>query len=256
MTGLVGADVDQLRALARTLIQAADRLESSVASVTGTLSAVRWSGPDGERFRSQWHSESQAKLRSVVAALRDTSNTLSRNADEQDRASAAGSAGVPVSTMAAPSQWAPGFPGLSGTQPLNPLAGIRDFLNSNAAWPITWGTALGGVDGVGVLPLLDALGLAGDSRLGPDEKMSEAAEALVGLGAGQLKDKGAVGYLSGVALQQWTDVAILAGQADFSAPGLTTVTDYLATDPGGAFDAAKDAVIGYVPKLFSNLLPW
>ena len=51
-------------------------------------------------------------------------------------------------------------------------------------------------------------------------------------------------------------MAALASRADFSPSGVKTVTDYIATDPAGAFDAARDAVVGYVPKLFANLMPW
>lgn len=248
--GVVGADLGQMRALARTLQQAAERLEAASTAVTGSLSAVPWRGPDAERYRSEWHGQSRATMRSVAGALRDAATAVERNAGEQEHASAATGSAIAKSALQV-------LPGGFEQQPLNPLVGIRDFLNSNAVWPITWGTLLGRYDDIGAIPLLDALGLAGDTRLTPEEKIGEAGNSLVDLAGGLLKGTDTpVGYLSGVALSQWRDVAEQAAQADFSAGGVKTVTDYIASDPGGAFDAAKDAVVGYVPKLFSNLVPW
>ncbi|WP_019972470.1 hypothetical protein [Mycobacterium sp. 141] len=228
--GVVGADSDQMRALARTLHQAADRLEAASAAVTGSLPSVPWRGPDAERYRSQWHVE--------------------RNAGQQEHASDATGSTTAKSMLQV-------LPNGLDQQPLNPLMGIRDFLNSNAVWPITWGTLLGRYDDVGAIPLVDALGLASDNRLTPEQKIGEAGDSMVDLASGLIKGTDApVGYLSGVAVSQWRDVAEQAAQADFSAGGVKTVTAYIASDPGGAFDAAKDAVVGYVPKLFSNLVPW
>lgn len=247
--GVVGADVDQMRALARTLQQAADRLEAASVAVTGSLSSVPWRGPDAERYRSQWHGQSRATMRGVAGALRDAANTVERNAGEQEHASAATGSTLTKSTLQV-------LPGGSDQQPLNSLVGIRDFLKSNAVWPITWGTLLGRYD-VGAIPLLDALGLASDNRLTAEQKIGEAGDSLIDLASGLLKGTDTpVGYLSGVAVSQWRDVAEQAAQADFSAGGIKTVTDYIASDPNGAFNAAKDAVVGYVPKLFSNLVPW
>jgi hypothetical protein len=248
---LVGADIEQMRSLARTLNQAAERLEGMAGEVTGRLASATWTGPDADRYRSQWHGESLALLRGVVGALRAAATTVDRNAAEQTQASSAvGSPQGLGSVLASGATSAPG----------NPLVGVRDFLNSNALWPITWGTLLGKTDVGPVLPLLDALGLASDSRLSPDEKIIQATNSMTDLGGGYLKGlaaeaKNPVFYLAGVAVSQWGDVAAQVAHADFSASTIKTTTDYIASDPGGAFNAAKDAVLGYVPKLFSNLLP-
>jgi hypothetical protein len=255
--GLVGADVDQMHALARTFEQAAERLDAAAATVTGTLSSVSWSGPDAERHRGQWHGESRAAMRSVAAALREAASVVARNASEQEQASAARSgASTGPLTPAVPQALQPILPHSVDGQPLSPLVDIRDFLNSNLIWPVTWGTQLGAYDRLGVIPLIDALGLASDSRLSHEDKIIQSGNAVTDLVGGLIKGNGgAVGYLGGVAVQQWGDVIANAAKADFSASGMQTVTDYIAKDPGGAFGAAAEAVKNYVPKLFSNLLP-
>jgi hypothetical protein len=254
---VVGADVDQLHVLARTLEQAAERLDTAAVSVTGALSSVTWSGPDAERYRSRWHGERLAVMRSASAALREAARVTVHNASEQEQASSAtpgAASGSHSAGLSPTSQQILPYP-IDG-QPLSPLVSIRDFLKSNLIWPVSWGTQLGMYDRLGVLPLIDALGLASDSRISPEDKIIESGNALTDLAGGLIKGSGGpVGYLGGVAVQQWGDVIANAAKADFSASGVQTVTDYIAKDPGGAFGAAAEAVKNYVPKLFSNLLP-
>ncbi|OBF29138.1 hypothetical protein [Mycobacterium sp. ACS4331] len=255
--GVVGADVDQLRTLAHTLRQAADRLESASGSVTSQLSGVGWSGPDADRYRSQWHGESQGLMRSAVATLRETASAVERNATDQVQASRAdGGAAVTASGLPPSLTHILPYP-MIDTSNDNPLVDIRDFLRSNALWPITWDALLGRFDDVAAVPLLDALGLVADDRISDGEKMLDAAGSATDVAGGLLKSQGTpVGYLSGVALSQWGDVLTAAARTDFSESGLRTTVDYLAEHPGDAFEAARRAVVGYVPKLFSNLLPW
>src|SRR5574340_1626852 len=104
---LVGADVEALRALARTLTDAAERLDGTGRAVTGALSQTRWAGNDAERFRADWHQLSRGQLSSAASALREAAQALQRNALEQEQArSAAGG------SAAAPSPWGstPGQP--------------------------------------------------------------------------------------------------------------------------------------------------
>ena len=249
--GLVGADVHQLRTLARTFSPAAERLEGMSGEVTGRLSAASWTGPDADRYRSQWHGESLAMVRGVVGALRAAATTVDRNASEQEQASTGTGWPQLIGTV---------LPGAVAASSVNPLVGIRDFLGSSAVWPIQWGTLLGRTPIGPLVPLFDALGLASDSQLSPDEKIIQAANSVTDLGGGVLKGlaadtKSPVFYLAGVAVSQWGDVATQVSHADFSPSAVQTTTAYIASDPGGAFTAAKDAVVGYVPKLLSNLLP-
>ena len=251
---LVGADVGALRALARTLSQAADRLDQTNSAVSGGLSNVRWSGPDADRFGAVWQQQSRKSLSSAATALREAAQALQRNAIEQEQASAATGGALSGSAGSGSA-----MPSIAGPTPgrfslLDPLVDARDFLNQTPVWPITWGTMLNGA-GISGLDLIDALGLAGDTRLDDSQKIIQAGNSATDLLGGVLK-KTPAGYLGGVAVQQWGDVVAQAAGSDFSPAGLKTVTNYVAQDPGGAFEAAKGAVLGYVPKLFSNLVPW
>jgi hypothetical protein len=268
---MVGADVDQLRTLARNLIRSAERLESMANEINGRLSATPWQGPDAGQFRSEWQGHSLSSIRGVVGALREAAALVERNADEQEQASSTTGAGGSLGPIDAGGLESPSVQPIPMTtpaqrllpelfaDPLAPFTDIRDFLGGNAVWPINTGFALGeAFPELGpVLPLLDALGLAGDSSLSPDNKIVEATHSLTDLGGGFLKDviPGQFGYLAGVAVTQWGDVAYEVSKADFSPAALATTRDYIASDPGGAFDAARDAVLGYVPKLISNLWP-
>ena len=263
---MVGADVDQLRELARVLTQSADRLDAMAGEVNGRLTGTAWQGPDSARFRSEWQGQSLGWIRSVGNAIRDAAAQIERNANEQERASAGtGSGSLPIAAGMGSIQ-PHGFdvtrPGLRdfpnpSSNPLAPFTNIRDFLGANTLWPINNGFALGqAFPELGpVLPLLDAIGLAGDTSLSPDDKIVEATRSLTDLGGGFLKSTvpGPFGYLSGVAVTQWGDVAYEVSKTDFSPAAMKTTGDYITSDPGGAFDAAKDAVLGYVPKLMSNL---
>ena len=252
--GMVGADVDQLRALARTLDQAADRMESTASSATGLLDRAAWRGPDADRYRSGWRSSSLPQVRNAVAALREAAATAKRNADAQEAASSAdggAASGGPVGGAGSTGG------GAAGGGLLDPFVDARDFLGSNALWPITFGTALGKFDKLGALSLVDALGLAGDDRLTDAQRISAAQNSATDLAGSLIKGRGGpVPYLAGAAVAQWGDVVALASQADFSPAGVKTVTDYIAKDPGDAFAAAGKAVFDYVPKIFSNLVPW
>lgn len=272
--GVVGADVDQLRGLARSLTQAADRLESMTGEVSGRLSATPWQGRDAQQFRAQWQGESSALIRMVVSAVRTAASEIDCNANEQEQASAetgSGRTGAFAEIQIPESPFARIYPGGQDMatpmppwnsrevfgNPLAPFVDIRDFLGGNLIWPINNALAIGeALPGLGpVLPLLDALGIAGDTSLSPQEKIAEATHSLTDLSGGLLKDlvPGPVGYLGGVAVAQWGDVAYEVSKADFSPAAVQTTADYIASDPGGAFNAAKDAVLGYVPKLVSNL---
>jgi uncharacterized protein YukE len=257
---VIGADVEHLRALAKTFTQAADRLERLVFETSRQLTGIRWVGPDAERYRTQWQSQSVHQVTGAAGALRAASSALQRNAEEQQTASAA--TGDVVSVGAQAGIGAGNTGGGAGTAVSTVTDGYRDFTAMTPIWPINVDTALSMVPGVkDVLPFVDGAALAADDRLSLGEKAGDSAQLAYDTLAGQVRSKAfethdIPGYLLGVAMSQWGDVIHEGAKADFSAAGVQTVTDYIAADPGSAMDAAVSAVKDYLPKLASNFSFW
>ena len=88
-----GADVAQLRQLAKDLAGGANRLNALGQQLGSSISSTAWRGHDGERFRSEWTSAHQKLLRSATAGLEEASKALLANADEQEKASTSGDSG-------------------------------------------------------------------------------------------------------------------------------------------------------------------
>src|ERR1700682_3200897 len=99
-----GADVAQLRASATQFNQVASAMESSAKAVHSMITnGATWSGPDADRFRSQWTSVSSPNIAAVVEGLRQGADLLRRNAAEQEQVSTVGGSGpVPASSYQVP----------------------------------------------------------------------------------------------------------------------------------------------------------
>ena len=87
MSTMYGADVAELRALARHFNSQAERIEQDCMTVGNAIQIRAWAGPVAVTFRHRWDSEYSRKLSAVAARLRDAARDLHRNADDQDRAS-------------------------------------------------------------------------------------------------------------------------------------------------------------------------
>lgn len=85
----VGADVAQLRALAQQMDSSATQLRTLQSSLRGRLMSSPWRGNDAQGFREAWDAGHRSKLEAAAHALESASKELRRNADEQDRTSAA-----------------------------------------------------------------------------------------------------------------------------------------------------------------------
>lgn len=110
--GKYGADVAQLRALGDRLDRAADELERSGRVLSQGISpTMAWRGPDAGAFQGEWSGSHYPRLSSAVAALRSAARTVRRNADEQERTSAAD----------------PGAAGGAGSSPSRTPVGRRRF---------------------------------------------------------------------------------------------------------------------------------
>jgi fliA regulated lipase len=91
----VGADVEQLRALAQLFGDKATSLEDVVSSINGQLHSAGWVGEDADTFKADWDSSLTALVRNVVQSLRERNTNLNQQADEQEKASAVnGAAGA------------------------------------------------------------------------------------------------------------------------------------------------------------------
>ncbi len=85
-----GADVTQLRTAAARFDNAANTLDQLVKSLHGQVNlGGLWSGPDADRFRSQWSNQSRAAVSAAAQALRQAGVDLRRNAEEQEGVSGA-----------------------------------------------------------------------------------------------------------------------------------------------------------------------
>ena len=85
----VGADVEQLRALAQFVWMTRRLLlEDVVNSINGQLHSAGWVGEDADAFKSDWDSNLTVLVRNVVDSLREHNTSLNQQADEQEKASA------------------------------------------------------------------------------------------------------------------------------------------------------------------------
>ena len=82
-----GADVSQLRELAKAVDKAATLLSSRASSLQGQIQSAPWKGLDGAQFRQDWTGSHRPTLERVASSLRHNSKLLLQHADEQEKAS-------------------------------------------------------------------------------------------------------------------------------------------------------------------------
>lgn len=85
---LLGSDVDELRALARSLRRGHRELARIETRWARGSSSVPWWGPDAARFEHEWTGRHRVQLASVAASLESLADELDRHAGEQTSASA------------------------------------------------------------------------------------------------------------------------------------------------------------------------
>ncbi|MEZ3160507.1 hypothetical protein AB1K54_08140 [Microbacterium sp. BWT-B31] len=88
MSGLIGADVEQLRALAAQFEASAEQLDAGRMTVGDAIRVKAWFGPNAIEFRAQWDNQHSLKVKAAAQRLRDAATTLRRNADDQEHTSA------------------------------------------------------------------------------------------------------------------------------------------------------------------------
>ncbi|MFJ3956236.1 hypothetical protein [Arthrobacter sp. NPDC090010] len=104
--GFYGADVEQLKALSKSMGLSGSRLRNTEMQVNSLVSGVAWKGEDGERFRREWSGTLRPMLHKASQSLSDGSKLLLAQADEQQSASTNGG-----SVSGGPGGSGPGGPG-------------------------------------------------------------------------------------------------------------------------------------------------
>jgi hypothetical protein len=114
---LWGADVDQLRTLARQFSKTADLLLQQSTQLSGQINNTpAWKGQDAEHFRSDWNGSHRTLLQKTASRLKQESKLLLANADEQEKASSSGGAGGSAGPgLGGPGTGVPGSVGGEGT---------------------------------------------------------------------------------------------------------------------------------------------
>ncbi|WP_146084577.1 MULTISPECIES: WXG100 family type VII secretion target [unclassified Rathayibacter] len=87
-SGMYGADMAQLRDLARRLQSASDQLNGSRQRIGSGIRIAAWMGPVAVRFRMLWDSEYSRQVQSASDALERISRDVLKQAEQQERASA------------------------------------------------------------------------------------------------------------------------------------------------------------------------
>lgn len=94
MSRTYGADVAELRRLAGEFRIAADELDRDGGMMTRLLNGVDWIGGVASRFTSQWTGVQLPRISLSTRFLREAADQLTRNADQQERASGGAAAGA------------------------------------------------------------------------------------------------------------------------------------------------------------------
>jgi len=84
MAGMVGMNVEEVRALASQLTAAATEVQGITSKLSSKLSSTTWVGNDRQTFESDWTSTHVQNLNRVVEALNHAAQSATRNAADQE----------------------------------------------------------------------------------------------------------------------------------------------------------------------------
>ncbi|MGO1225932.1 MAG: WXG100 family type VII secretion target [Brachybacterium sp.] len=87
MNATKGMNVEEVRRMSAQLRDAAEEITRIEQELTSGLEEVDWTGPDADRFRSQWSGEMVPALQQIMNSVNDLGDTADRNAAEQDATS-------------------------------------------------------------------------------------------------------------------------------------------------------------------------
>lgn len=99
--GMLGANPDELRALAETLDARSEELREARGLLDAAVDGCIWTGEDRDRDADEWSAFSQSVLARLAERLADDADGLDRQAEDQDGASGLGGT-VDLPTVHAP----------------------------------------------------------------------------------------------------------------------------------------------------------
>jgi uncharacterized protein YukE len=232
-----GADLAQLRSLAREFDAASQSLDNTVSQVTSVLAGVDWLGPSGDQFREEWDGHHAPALRLAATGLAEARITVERNADDQERTSedyagggsVGGPAGGGISTQEA------GGGGGGGTW--NPEDdGFPEWFDEGLAGWANGLTAAGlGQDLINLIAKVGS-GVDALSDLGPGGHMLDAFGKFFAVGS--IVTGGLQAY------DEWSEGDFYGGADGAITAGLGVAVLATAATPAGPFVAAGAAAWG------------
>lgn len=252
-SGMIGADVAQLRELARQLQAASDELNGARRRVGSEIRVAAWIGPVAVRFRLNWDSQYSREVQAASDALETIANALDGHADEQERASApsgGNSSGGPGGGVQRgpfdPSnllpfpiedliEWPPRFEKIEDLIGIHPRWMDLDYLAD----------VLGGLDEIseGLIPGVGFTSgtieyirkiVAGQATF---EDFTDYSADVVGL-------LGPIGEIGGIAIDVWARAGREALNMDFAPKALIDMVVYGATHPVAVMASAAEGVEG------------
>lgn len=257
MTGMYGADIVQLRALAAHFDRAADQLDTHRTGVGVAIRTSAWQGPDAGTFRYKWDCEHAVRVSAAAQALRLNAQRLRANADEQERTSAvdAGLGPGPGPGWSAPPDFGapqdfPRFlspdPGISPWRDtLDWIEGFKDHEIAGTGWKIG-----------DLAALVPVLGSSSD-LLGAMDKISDGKvpwHEFADFVAGGVKSAGPIGYGIGVNLALWSDVIEQGAEVDWSPKGMQDAFNGALTLEG--WQAVGHDLATKLPAMLAGDLAW
>jgi len=144
MSGFVGADVDQLVALAATFDRRSTAFTQIASASSTSLMVAEWTGADVDRVRSEWNRQARPAILKVAEELRTLAVDLRKQAEQQRETSGGGSPAV----FTWPSPW-PAFPDFRLPWPIKPDDLTRrfpDFIDRIRGIVEAGGSAFDGID--------------------------------------------------------------------------------------------------------------
>lgn len=226
----LGADVDELARLARTLDRAAETLEDDRRLVARQIRGTGWDGADARRYLSEWESSHSPVMREASQAFASVARHVRAQADEQRKASGLGGSapagpGGPGGP-AGPGSSAPGTTTMAGGDAGSPHDEHKNTLNGLSTGSTAAGLAQDGIN---------AIALKGS-------KLAEAADPFSTRTISTLSDLGPGGKIMGGLSKSFGVAGIAVGGFQVY-EGIKTGDPYYAADGGVTVALSTAAMI-------------